>query len=504
MNHRRITRAALLIVGGWALSLALSTLVKTPFVRQAFIGQQQYGLWLVAHQLSPWPLGALFTGLGLMILLRPLRWYHALLMSLAWTLAAPLNWPLAMPVALLQRLTVSPIDAPGPGGLTLPSLLIRINDASLNWAYLDGIANWSMGLLLGALVAPTVLRIATRRLSLAQGAAISAGWMAATLLAFGVPQAVTGRASRHYEIFANLPVDVLINAGRGALFGLVGGGLMLGVLAVFAPGIEEPLPPSPRLPRDLLLAHLAGIRPGRRVVQRAILGTVLLLAAGTWGGIRFGTTARIATLSAISGPLLIVMLTVPQIVAVTGALIAAQNTERETFLLLRLADVPPREIVRGCVIATLLRLRWLLAASLGLMPFLGAMFLLRLAPFRAALPWLVPLPVSRGGAALLVIAGLAGLDLLAATVGVTLGLAFRRVPALGAALAPLPVVVFIVPALVTILSGVGYTRSAWVSEIGALVGFAVLPILLSGAVMDVARRVVWPVERTVLAWSRAS
>ena len=63
---------------------------------------------------------------------------------------------------------------------------------------------------------------------------------------------------------------------------------------------------------------------------------------------------------------------------------------------------------------------------------------------------------------------------------------------------------FIVPALVAVLSGVGYTRSAWVSEVGALVGFAALPILLSGVVMDVARRVVWPMKRAVLALSRAS
>lgn len=504
MNHRRLIHAALLIVGGWALSLTLSTLAKTPVVRQVFIGQQQYGLWLVAHQISPWPLGALFTGLGLMVLLRPLRWHHALLMSAAWTLTAPLNWPLAIPAALLQRLTLSPTTAAGPGDLPLPTLLIRIDDTALRWGHLDGVANWSMGLLLGALVTPVILRIATRRLSLAQGAAIGAGWIAAYLLAFGVPQAVTGYGSRQYEVFSHLPVDLLINAGRGALFGTVGGGLMLGVLWAFAPQATDPLPPSPRLPRDLLLAHLAGIRTDRRIVYRATIGAVLFLAAGTWAGIRVGITARTPVVQAISGPLLIALLTIPLIVAIWGALIAAQNAGRDSFVLLRLADIPPGEVVRGCVAATLIQLRWLLAASFGLRPFIGAVFLLRLAPFRASLPWLVPLPVSRGGAALLVIGGLAGLDLLAATLGVLLGLVFRRASALGAALAPLPVLAFAGPALATILGGVGTTRSAWVSEIGALAVFAVLPFLLSGVVRDLARRVVWPPERARLVWDRAA
>jgi hypothetical protein len=501
MRKHDAALALAMMCAGWAASMTVGHLADLGHAIQFVNGLDENRLWLLLHQIAPWPIGALATGIALRRVWPRLRGGHVALLTVGLTLTAPFSWPLSLPFLLLQRIRFTSTIAPTGVPLTLPG--ISLQRLSLFWIDPGGVANWTMGLILGALIVALTLRYADRRITLPHVALLTAAWAAARLSALGIPQAPTGRTVPIVEGVGS-PLAALLNGfPRGALFGLLGGVMTLAVLSIA--GRTQPLPASdgPRPVRSATQEPYF-LRITRNsalpTLSHVLVGTAALFAAsmgvGVWVGSHAAGSIPVRTLAEIGLTALVV---IPLLIAPCAAFITAQNTRSADFHLLRLTSLTARTIVRSSTLAALYRLRVLIGLAVGLAPLIisgNVLYLLRISRMiSSAKPALIPTTLILAAIPL----GLLAANMLSAVLGVAAGLALRRAPAVAAGLAPVGIGLVVFPMLVTIIGGAQFTRTVWLSESVALLAFALTPLLLSVEIARAATVLVWPGERLRLS-----
>jgi hypothetical protein len=505
MQKRDVALALAIMCAGWAISMALGSLIDLQIVSQFFGKLNQDRLWLLLRQIAPWLIGALATGLALKRVWPGFRAGHVALLTLGMTLSAPFSWPLSLPFLLLRRVRFAARPAPGGLPLTLPG--ISVQRLSLFWIKPGGVSNWTMGLILGALVLALTLRHADRRITLPHVALLTGAWVAARLAALGIPEAPTGRAARIIDIL-NSPLSA-VQGGlpKGALFGLLGGVMTLGVLYVAGRTPSRPASDEPRRTRPITQEPYF-IRITRNSappsLPRVLAGSAVLfivcLGAGAWIGLHTYRLTDIRTITEIG---LTVLVVIPLIVAPCAAFITAQNTRGADFHLLRLTSLTARTVVRSSILAALYRLRVLIGLAVALAPLIISGYVCYLFRIRQATFWGQPALIATILMLSTIPLGLIAANVLSAVLGVAAGLGLRRAPAVAAGLAPLGVGVVVFPMLVTIIGGAQFTRTVWLSESVALIVFTLTPLLLSVEIARAATGLVWPGERLWLSYQPA-
>ncbi len=509
-NHRlRKTLIAVLIATlGWTISIGFGTLVDTPLGLHFFDRIGWYTGWSIVHNLTPWPIGGLVTGLALALTAREVRWHHALLLALGWTVTAPLTWGIGLPAASFSRLLTTSGAFTGPLGLPfiIPATTLR-RLPSLYLA-LDGPLAVPMGLLLCGAITALLLRAAadgspsSRAVRWPYALGVAAAWAIAYQVAIGTQHDffTLPNAPNWTLYFPTIQFSLPVIAGgalHGAAFGLIGGGGMFALLALGGWG-DASLPARRRAARGLrspLLARLLRTSrgPGVRASLAIFAGSLVLgvaLVAGLWWAMP-AAPAPLAILSLLG---MAALVAAPLLVAAASAGLTADVTGDPGFGLLRLTALTEREIMSSIVAAALYRVRWVLCGLAVLTPlFVGGRihtYGLQVAPVMTRqLVW--------PGAALAAVSlAMWGLALFGAVIGAALALIVRRISALAMALAPVLVLAVSVPLITTVLAGTsGRSQTAWVSEGVGIVCCMLLPYVLSGELLRAARRWVWPRER---------
>jgi hypothetical protein len=336
------------------------------------------------------------------------------------------------------------------------------------------------------------------------------------MVALGIPRAHTVRftgigigvrnaGAGLYSTTELSPGVIASGAWHGALFGLIGAGAMFAVLALIrwpaaSPDARRLEGLGFALPHNPLFRHLSRVERGRWPSPQATLwlfaGLFLAsVALGVLAGLysRGPTTLRFLTLIGLG-----VLFFVPMVVAAMAATMALQSVGDGSHQLLQLTLLSKREVVGSYVLATLYRLRVLLALAIGPTPLLIAGQLFMMYRVRSS----TPLPEPPLGPTLLkvtmVAVGLLGANILAAATGVLLAMLARRTAFVAITYSPLFVAAVMTPLLSTLMGGSTTTRTAYVSEFIGILLFMLIPYILSFEIIRAARRWVWSDDRRLL------
>jgi hypothetical protein len=501
MRKRDAALALAMMCAGWAASMALGSLIDLQSVSLYFGKLNQDRIWLLLHQVAPWLVGALATSFALRRVWPTFRAGHIGLLTLGLTLTAPFSWPLGLPFLLLRHVRFATRVVRVGVPLALPAISLR--RLSLFWVNLGGVANWTMGLILGALVVALTLHYADKRITLPHVALLTAAWTAARLAALGVPHAPTGRAARIINIITNPLTALQIGLPKGALFGLLAGAATLGTLYAAGrtpppPASEEPRPARP-ITREPYFARLTRNSAGPSLWV-VLAGTIALFIASLGLGMWIGThTVGFAAIRATTELGLTMLFVIPLIIAPCAAFITARNTRGADFHLLRLTSLTARTVVRSSILAALYRLRMLIGLAVALAPLIVTGYVSYLIRLRRATFWPEPALIPTVLMLAMIPLGLIAANLLATVLGVAAGLGLRRAPLAAAGLAPIGIGLVVFPMLVTIIGGAQFTRTVWLSESVALMAFTLTPLLLSVEITRALAGLVWPGERLWLS-----